>query len=177
VKLASGYWQIMDPTNGYLAAHAKVLRLLPLDKLDRRYFFESDMLFRLGTLRAVVSDVPMDAVYADEKSNLRIGKVAVEFPQKYLSRFFKRVFYTYFLRSFHFATVELLLGLGLTLFGTLYGSYHWYLSSIVLQRPAATGVVMLAAVPFILGVQLLLAWAQFDMSHVPDEPLQELIHD
>src|SRR5215213_9976587 len=53
-KLCSGYWNIADPTNGYTAIHASVLALLPLDKLDRRFFFESDMLFRLNVMRAVV---------------------------------------------------------------------------------------------------------------------------
>ena len=60
-KMASGYWDIMDPTNGYSAIHRTALATLPLEKLDRGYFFESDMLFRLYTIRAVVRDVPMPA--------------------------------------------------------------------------------------------------------------------
>jgi hypothetical protein len=44
-KFASGYWDIMDPTNGFTAVHRDALALLPLDKIDRGYFFESDMLF------------------------------------------------------------------------------------------------------------------------------------
>ena len=79
-KVASGYWDVMDPTNGYTAIHRAALTLLPLDKLDRGYFFESDMLFRLSTIRAVVRDVPMAARYEDEPSSLRIGRVAVSFP-------------------------------------------------------------------------------------------------
>ena len=53
-KLSTGYWDLFDPTNGYVAIHADVARLLPLDRLHPRYFFESDMLFRLATLRARV---------------------------------------------------------------------------------------------------------------------------
>lgn len=174
VKLASGYWTMMDPTNGYLAIHARVLSLLPLEKLDRRYFFESDLLFRLGTLRAVVLDIPMDSLYADEKSNLRIGKVALEFPPKYLNRFFKRIFYTYFLRAFHFASVELLLGSLLTGFGLCFGLYTWWQAGMVLKTATPTGTIMLATVPFLAGIQLLLAWAQFDMSNIPSDPLSRL---
>jgi len=44
-KMSTGYWPIMDPTNGYTAIHTAVLRELPLDKLARGYFFESDMLY------------------------------------------------------------------------------------------------------------------------------------
>ena len=43
-KLSSGYWNIFDPTNGYTAIHAGIAQRLPLDKLSKRYFFESDML-------------------------------------------------------------------------------------------------------------------------------------
>ena len=32
-KLSSGYWTILDPTNGYFAIHAAVLRLLPLGRI------------------------------------------------------------------------------------------------------------------------------------------------
>lgn len=44
-KLSSGYWNVMDPTNGYTAIHASALSALPLSKIEKRYFFESDMLF------------------------------------------------------------------------------------------------------------------------------------
>ena len=74
-KLSSGYWDLFDPTNGYTAIHADVARHLPFTKISQRYFFETDMLFRLNTLRAVVVDVPMDAHYGDEVSNLKISKI------------------------------------------------------------------------------------------------------
>ena len=50
-KLSCGYWNVMDPTNGYTAVRTCVLAELPLDKLEQRYFFETDMLFRLNTVR------------------------------------------------------------------------------------------------------------------------------
>jgi len=117
-KVSSGYWNIMDPTNGYTAIHCQVLALLPLDKLNSRYFFESDLLFRLGTLRAVVRDVSMMAHYADETSHLQIKQVLIQFPRLYLKSFFKRIFYNYFLRDFNGASLELILGVVLMLFPT-----------------------------------------------------------
>ena len=50
-KMSTGYWELFDPTNGYTAIHAALVRELPLGKLSRRYFFESDILFRLNVLR------------------------------------------------------------------------------------------------------------------------------
>lgn len=116
-KSISGYYKIMDPTNGYTAIHTAVLSHLSLDKLDERYFFESDMLFRLGIMRAKVLDIPMDSKYDDEESSLSIKKVLYEFPPKYLNRLFKRIGYNYFLRDFNIASLELLVSLCLFCFG------------------------------------------------------------
>lgn len=173
-KLSSGYWDVMDPTNGYVAIQAKVLRLVPLEKLAPRYFFESDMLFRLGTLRATVVDVPMDAIYGDEVSSLRIGRVLVDFPLRYLSRIAKRTFYTYFLRDFNAGTVQLCAGLLLTLFGAAWGLKHW-LTSINTGTVASTGTVMIAALPILLGGHLLISALNFDIANVPRRALHPML--
>ena len=169
-KLSSGYWDTFDPTNGYTAISAGVAAMLPLDRISERYFFESDMLFRLGTFRAVVRDVPMDAMYADEVSNLRIGKVLGEFLGKHLRNFGKRVFYNYFLRDVSIASLELVVGSLLTMFGMVYGGWHWWLAQSSAQ-PAATGVIMLAAMPVLVGLQLLLAFMSYDIASVPRHAL------
>lgn len=109
-KLSSGYWDIFDPTNGYTAVHASVVARMPLDKISRRYFFESDMLFRLNTIRAVVVDVPMDARYGDEVSNLSVRKIVLDFAVRHLRNFGKRIFYNYFLRDLSLASLELVAG-------------------------------------------------------------------
>ncbi len=173
-KAVSGYWNIMDPTNGFTAIHRAALELLPLDKIERRYFFESDMLFRLNTIRAVVSDVPMTACYGEEESSLRIGQVLLEFPPKFFVRFFKRIFYGYFLRDFNACSIEMVSGMALLLGGMLFGLWHWYTSSVG-GVFASTGTVMLASLPIILGFQLLLSAVGFDTGNVPTEPLQLLV--
>ncbi len=169
-KLSSGYWDTFDPTNGYTAISADVAEMLPLDRISERYFFESDMLFRLGTFRAVVRDVPMDASYGDEVSNLRIGKVLGEFLVKHVRNFSKRVFYNYFLRDVTIASLELVAGAALMLFGLVYGGWHWWLAHASGQ-PTATGVIMLAAMPVLVGLQLLLAFMAYDIASVPRHAL------
>lgn len=171
-KLTSGYWNIMDPTNGYTAIHSSVLRMLPLHKIDNRYFFESDMLFRINTVRAVVREIPMEAIYGEEKSNLRIISVLKEFPQKHLIRFFKRIYYNYFLRDFNVCSVEIISSAVLITGGTIFGLIHWYLS-FIRGVPATTGTVMLAALPVILGFQLFLAAVHFDVMNIPKRPLHK----
>ncbi|HVE50551.1 MAG TPA: glycosyltransferase family 2 protein [Casimicrobiaceae bacterium] len=169
-KIACGYWNVMDPTNGFTAIHRAALCALPLDKLDRRYFFESDMLFRLYAVRAVVRDVPMRARYGGETSGLRISHVLAEFPAKYLSRAFKRLFYAYLLRDFNAGTLQLVLGGIATVSGVAYGALRWA-HSIESGIAATSGEVMLAALPLLVGVQLLLGALNFDVQNVPRDPL------
>jgi glycosyltransferase involved in cell wall biosynthesis len=169
-KLSSGYWSLFDPTNGYTAIHADVVKHLPLGKISRRYFFETDMLFRLNTLRAVVVDVPMDAKYGAEVSNLKVTKILSEFLFKHTRNFFKRVFYNYYLRDLSLASVELPTGLILMFFGIGYGGYHW-LKSAHSAIPTPAGTVMLAALPLLMGLQLLLAFIGYDIASVPKRPL------
>jgi dolichol-phosphate mannosyltransferase len=170
-KLSSGYWNLFDPTNGYTAIHADVVRHLPQHKVSPRYFFESDLLFRLSTLRAVVVDVPMAAHYGDEVSHLKVGSVSVsvEFVFKHVRNFAKRIFYNYYLRDMSLASIQLPLGLALQVFGAVYGGYHWIHSS---QAGVATpaGTVMLSAMPVLVGVQLLLGFIGHDVASVPVRP-------
>lgn len=173
-KLSCGYWNLMDPTNGYTAVRTCVLAELPLDKLENRYFFETDMLFRLNTVRAVVKDVPMDSVYADEESNLRIGKVLPEFLRKHVSRLWRRYVYNYLVRDFNIGTVYSLSGALLVLVGTIFGLWHWVGNT---SHPATSGTVMLAALPIIIGIQCLIAFLHYDVSSVPTEPISLSLED
>ncbi|MBL8669441.1 MAG: glycosyltransferase family 2 protein [Alphaproteobacteria bacterium] len=169
-KASSGYWTVFDPTNGYTAVHAAVLDLVPLDRLARRYFFESDMLFRLNLARAVVLDVPMKAVYGSERSNLDPLRVAPEFLRRNLANLAKRIVYGYLLRDFNAASLALLAGLPLTLFGLVYGALTWAASAAANALTPA-GKVMIAALPIIVGAQLLLTFFGFDMAAVPQRPI------
>jgi glycosyltransferase involved in cell wall biosynthesis len=169
-KLSSGYWNIFDPTNGFTAIHALVARELPFDKLSPRYFFESDLLFRLGTLRAVVCDVPMPAIYEGEQSNLVIRKVAGEFALQHISNTAKRIFYGYYLRNFNIASIEIVLGLAFAAFGFWFGATRW-IEGIELGVPTTSGTVMVAALPLLVGVQLVLAFLSYDLQNVPRDVL------
>ncbi len=169
-KLSSGYWNVFDPTNGFTAIHAAVLRRLPLDKLSHGWFFESDLLFRLGTIRAVVCDVPMPARYGDEQSSLVIRRVVLSFAGKHLGNTAKRIFYGYYLRSFNIASIEIVLGVVLLGLGTWIGVTRWIAGSLH-DTPATSGTVMLAALPVLIGMQLVLAFLSYDLQNVPRDVL------
>ncbi len=171
-KLSSGYWSITDPTNGFTAIHRKALSAIHLDKLRKTYFFESDLLFRLSITNAVVVDVPMEAVYGDEKSNLKIRKVLVEFPWRHTVNLWKRVFYKYYLREWSVASFELPLGVGFTVFGVWFGLAR-YFEAAEAGRATTAGQVTLSAVALILGVQLLLSFLSYDVQSEPRVPRQK----
>jgi glycosyltransferase involved in cell wall biosynthesis len=175
-KISTGYWPHFDPNNGYTAIHTKVLRILPLEKVDRRFFFETDMLFRLNTVGAVVKDIPAPARYGDETSNLDIGHIIPEFLAKHTTNFIKRLFYNYYLRNFSIFSVQLLIGLGLILLGSAFGLYTW-VSNATTGVLTTSGTVMLAALPILIGSQMVLSFFNYDILAVPHDPLHPKLPD
>ena len=169
-KLSSGYWQLFDPTNGYTAIRRELLPELDIERISRRYFFESDMLFHLNQMRAVVVEMPMRAVDAGQRSILRPAAVLLPFVFGNLRNLTRRVIYGYFLRGFSVASLDLLLARPLLAFGTAFGTYHWRLSMHT-GVAASAGTVMLAALPIIVGSQLLLSWLNFDIAAEPRQPV------
>lgn len=173
-KISSGNWTIFDPTNGYLAIHARVAALLPFAKIERRWFFESDLLYHLYNLRAVVLDVPMQAVYGHEQSGIRPLSVLGPFLAKHMRNFAKRIFYNYYLRDFSIASVELVLGLLALGFGVAFGLAHW-IASVETGIVASAGTVMTAALPIIVGVQFLMGFLSYDIQNAPRTPIHPLL--
>ena len=169
-KVSSGYWDLFDPANGYTALHAGVSGLLPAARIHKRYFFESDMLFRLGTLRARVVELPLEAIYGNETSHLNDWYCLLTFPFLHLRNTIKRVLYNYFLRNFSTASFNLVIGLALIGLGGGHGAYIWAKNAGT-GTLASAGTVMLSALPFLTGVQLLLSFLTHDMQMTPSVPI------
>jgi len=167
-KLASGYWNIFDPSNGYTAIHVSVLKWLDADLVDHRYFFETSMFLELGLLRAVVKDVYIPAKYSNETSNLSEWNALLSFPSRLINGLLKRIWIQYFLKDFNLISLYLINGSILLGFGVIFGIYHWW-HSWRLQITTSTGTVMLAVLPIILGVQFLFQAIALDVQNVPSQ--------
>lgn len=154
-KLASGYWHVFDPQNGYTAIRAERLKRIDLAAVHRGYFFENDMLFQLNLQGAKVKDLPVPARYGEEESGLDPLTVGFLFPILLTRRFFQRVYQQYVLRDV--SPIALFLFLGILLFGwgAGFGVYIWVRSHMT-GHPTPTGTIMLAVLPLILGFELLL---------------------
>lgn len=171
-KLASGYWSIFDPTNGYTAIHAAALRYLDLDRIDRRFFFESSMLIELGMIRAIVRDVYIPALYNGENSSLSEAHSLVSFPGKLLAGFLRRIMIQYFVRDFTAISLLIVAAVPSIAFGLVFGFANWAHSAHT-NVPTNTGTVMIAILPLILGVQFLLQALTLDVQDSPKMPLQK----
>jgi glycosyltransferase involved in cell wall biosynthesis len=154
-KVASGYWHVFDPQCGFIAITAPTLRRLKLDGVARDYFFENDMLIRLNVIDARVVDVDTSSLYGDEESHLRIGRAGWTFPPRLLRGFLWRFVRRHLMNDFGLIGLLAAVGSLFTLFGALFGLYHWILSASS-GITATSGTVMIAVVPLILGVQMLL---------------------
>jgi glycosyltransferase involved in cell wall biosynthesis len=169
-KAATGYWNMFDPTNGYVAIRGETLAQLPLERVDKTYFFETSMLGNLYLLGAVVRDVPMPARYQNEASSLIIQRVLFEFPWKLFATFLRRMWLKNFIYDFTMISIYLLTGLPLLLFGLIFGALKW-IHYASLGIPAPTGTVMLPTLAVILAIQILLSAIELDLQSVPKEPL------
>jgi uncharacterized membrane protein len=139
-------------------------------KIHPRYFFESDMLFHLSLMRAVVLEIPMDAIYADEKSNLKPWRAFFQFPALHLRNFCARLFYNYLLRNFSVASLDFILGVILCGFGLIFGLANW-IANARLGIVTTSGTVMIAALSIILGAQLFIGFLTYDMADMPRRPV------
>ena len=166
-KLVSGYWNVFDVTNGYTAILTATYRKVDPRAVARGYFFEISLLTELNIVGAKVADVDIPAFYGDEKSHLSVNKAAAFFPFLLLRAFFHRFYQRYIIRDFNVFSVCFLTGLPLFLFGVLYGLNLWA-HPPVSGSPTPAGTVMLAALPIIIGFQLLLAALILDVVFVPN---------
>lgn len=164
-KLASGYWNLFDPQNGYTAITRRTLERMDLDDLRKGYEFENDFLVSLNILSVRARDVPVPAIYGDEVSGIRLRKVVPAIASLLVRGFLRRVTLKYVVQTFSPVALFLLSGLLLTAIGVFWGIY----AAIESWGPGTTttGTVLLAVTPFLMGFQLLLAALQLDIAETP----------
>ena len=170
-KLASGYWNLFDPQNGYTAVRTEVLKRVPLDRVSPRYSFENDLLIHLNILQVGAVDVPIPAVYGEEVSSIKLSKVVPELMNLLLRGFWRRIWYRYVLWSFSPVALLLFVGMVLSLVGVVIAI--WVCFQIASSVVATAATVMLAAFPLMIGIQMLISALQLDIQASPSRPEYE----
>ena len=174
-KLVSGYWRILDVQNGFTAISREALESLPLDRLDRGYSFENSVLAFLNLENRPVADVPISAVYGNERSSMRVSWIVVSFPPRLARMFLRRLLYKYVVYGTSPEALYAGLGTLLSGLGTVFGAYHWW-RSIQTGIPATAGTVVAALLPFLMGFLLLLQAMSLDIAQSPRlrDPREEI---
>ncbi len=167
-KAASGYWHLFDPQNGYTAIRSEILRRIPFEKVAKRYSFENDLLIHLNILQVPACDVSIPAVYGSEVSSIRLSKVVPELVSLLVGGFWRRIWYRYVLWSFSPIALLLFAGVLAVIFGM--GIAIWTITEIVQTGQSTAATVMLAALPILIGTQMLISALQLDIQESPDRP-------
>jgi glycosyltransferase involved in cell wall biosynthesis len=149
-KIASGYWNVFDPQNGYVLITRRALQWLDLGKIDPTYFFENSMLINLNIFRAKIGEIYIPARYGEEVSSMKISKIFISFPIKLFSGFLYRMFEKYIFRSVSPVALLLVFGLLSIFWGSVWGGFAWY-RSYTTGVAATTGTVILSLLPLLLG--------------------------
>lgn len=171
-KLASGYWHIFDPTNGFTAINSEVYALLDKDTIAKDFFFETSMLLQLQKIQALVIDIPIPAKYENQQSNLSPIKILFIFPFKLTKGLFSRIYYQYFLFDFSAVSVYLTIGIPAIIFGAVWGIVKW-VQSVKTGVITSTGTVLIAVLPIIIGVQFLTQAVSIDINNTPSISIRE----
>jgi hypothetical protein len=164
-KAASGYWNLVDPQNGYVAITRETLQRLPLDRLAERYEFENDQLIWLNILDVRAVDVPIPALYGDEVSSIRLHSVVPRLLWLLFCGFWRRIFRKYVLWSFSPVALFLAVGGLLTFFGTAVGI--WAIVERLRSVEPTTGTWLLAVAPTLVGIQFLTQAIVLDIAATP----------
>tara|TARA_Y100000589_G_C27127755_1_gene619276 strand:- start:491 stop:1441 length:951 start_codon:yes stop_codon:yes gene_type:complete len=165
-KLSTGYWELFDPTNGFLAIKKNILLNMSVNKLDNRYFFETDFLFRCSLNEIVIEEFPMQTTYKDELSNMYPLAELPIFLIKHLKIFLKRVFYHYFILDFNPGSISLIISLIFGLSAFLLATTN-YVSAYISGDETPYGIQTLFLVLSIISTQFLINFIFYDASQKP----------
>jgi dolichol-phosphate mannosyltransferase len=166
MKVCSGYWNIMDPTNGFTAISKRSLELLNLDDLYERYYYDPGMLVKLNIENVVVQDVDIPARYKDEESSLTISRILGEYPVLMFKSIIERIFLKYYLYDFNMASIYILIGLPLLMFGSIFGIIMW-INGAIDNEYNSVGTIMISVLSITLGIQFLLQAINIDIASTP----------
>ncbi|WP_336361030.1 glycosyltransferase family 2 protein [Haladaptatus sp. ZSTT2] len=137
-KVASGYWKMVDPQNGYSAISIEALKTIPFEELYEGYGFENDLLVMLNVYDQRLAEVAHPSIYGDEVSDIRYSTFVPHLSYILLRTFLWRLKMKFFVYDFHPAVFGYIFGL----FGLLVG----VVAAVLTIRDVIAGVAMMADV-------------------------------
>ena len=163
-KFSTGYYSITDITNGCGWLRREIIEKVNFSIVEKRYDYETSMLTALSIANAKVIDHAVPAHYGDEKSTIKLIPTAWRNLKAVWKGFWRRIYYKYVLYGFHPVALFLFTGMFFLIISLLLAIFLLYVKLFAHQSPTA-GSVMLAVLPFILGIQLTLTALTIDVSN------------
>lgn len=155
-RIASGYWDMKDPQNGYTAVSTAALEEIDLDSVYDEYGFLNDMLIRLNANNMRIADVEMEAIYGEESSSIRYSQFVPSLSWLLLTVFIWRLQSKY-ADGHRLATAPYLAGIiggGITTVGLF---VHLVIADLY---STVTVMLVLAGFLALIGVGMFLEWQQ-----------------
>lgn len=163
-KIASGYWKIADPQNGYTAISKEALQQAPIEDMYEYYGYCNDLLVKLNAENLRVADVAhsADSVYDEEdwKSHIEYDEYIPKVSLMLLRNFIWRLNRKYLLKDFNPVAFLYYFGAGVSA-ASLGGAV-----ASLRKRKSESGSWALS---LFLGVALLLFAMVFDMEANSDK--------
>jgi glycosyltransferase involved in cell wall biosynthesis len=160
-KVSSGYWNIMDPQNGYTAVSREVLEAIDLDSIYTKYGYCNDILVKLNVFGFRVLDISIPARYGNEKSKIRYRNYILKVSWLLMNNFFWRLKTKYIILSLNPIPFFYIFGIILTPVGIALGIFSLYYKLTTQGGLFVRGVLSLLI--FIIGIQFLLFAMLFDI--------------
>ncbi|MBN1601537.1 MAG: glycosyltransferase family 2 protein [Chitinispirillaceae bacterium] len=98
-KIASGYWNITDPQDGFTAISVSKLKMLNMSKIENGFAFENDMLIKLNAIGARIQDVSHPAIYQEQKSKIKYVNFIFDTSWVLFKGFFWRIWTKYIVKK------------------------------------------------------------------------------
>jgi len=165
-KIASGYWSMMDPQNGYTAISRRALESIDFKEMYPRYGYLNDRLVRLNIHGFRIQNIAHPAKYGNEKSTIKYGRYIVRVSNLLLRTFLRRLKMKYVMFSFHPLVFFYLFGSVLSLIG-LVGGIVTLWEKLIWGYPVLFVHGTLSVLVFIMGILFLSFAMLYDMQQDP----------
>jgi len=100
-KMASGYWHMIDSQCAYSAISKRALQVIPFMEMTNRYAYNTDLMNLLNIANFKLMDVPVIAVYGEERSKIKLGRYIVKTLYLQTKWFLRRMWRKYCVREFN----------------------------------------------------------------------------
>ncbi|MCD1294914.1 dolichyl-phosphate beta-D-mannosyltransferase [Methanocella sp. CWC-04] len=160
-KIASGYWSVTDPQNGYTVISKQALEALDIDAVYTYYGYCNDILVKLNAFGMRTLDIPMPSRYGREKSKIKYSRYIRKVSPMLFKGFLWRLKTKYILLDFNPLVLFYAASMIMVPFGLLF--CMCILAEKILHNYVSPNFPLLAVFITLIGLQFLMFAMLFDM--------------